>query len=132
MISEFSELERLVSAAVDETMSERIRIEPKMADKYLSGSADSDRPPTVVVGAPDFDPITLIAKDTAKYDGMRPAIAGEKLHVSFDEARFPTWKPRAQDELVFIDRPGEPRVSVTRLDRDGYGRFVCVCTAAWG
>jgi hypothetical protein len=132
MISEFSELERLVSAAVDETMSERIRIEPKAPGQYLSGSADPNRAPMIVVGAPDFDPVTLIAKDTGKYDGLRPAVSGEKLHVSFDEARFPTWKPRKGDALVFIDRPNQPTVSVTRVDPDGFGRFVCICTPAWG
>lgn len=129
-MSVFSELERLVSAAVDETMSERIRIEPKKAGQYF-GSADPDRAPMIVVGAPDFNPVTLIAQDTSKYDGARPPIAGEKLHVSFDEAKFPSWKPRAGDELVFLDRPGDLKVSVTRIDQDGYGRFVCVCTPAW-
>lgn len=130
-MSVFAELERLVSAAVDETMSERIRIEPKKAGQYLSGSADPDRAPMTVVGAPDFDPVTLIAQDTSKFDGARPAVAGEKLHISFDVAKFPLWQPQKPDELVFVDRPGQPRVSVTRVDRDGYGRFVCVCTPAW-
>jgi hypothetical protein len=131
-MSVFSELERLVSAAVDETMSERIRIEPKRAGQYLSGPADPDRAPMVTLGAPDFDPVTLIAQDTGKYDGLRPAVSGEKLHVSFDEAPFPDWKPRQGDVLVFLDRPGQPSVSVSRIDPDGFGRFVCVCTAAWG
>jgi len=131
MISEFAELERLVSAAVDQTMSELTRIEPKKSGKYLSGPADSERAPIDVVGAPDFNPLTLLAQDASKYDGMRPAVTTDKLHVSYDTARFRDWLPRNGDEIVFLSRPGQPRVSILRCDPDGFGRFVCVCTAAW-
>jgi hypothetical protein len=128
MPSLFAELERLVSAAVDETYAEATRIEPKAKSQYFAGSADSERTPITLVGVCDFDPVTLVAQDTGKYDGMRPAVAGDKLHVSYDEALFPTWRPQAGDVIVLTERADEPSLRISRVDRDRFGRLVCVCT----
>lgn len=128
MHSLFAELEREASSEVDGVFGERIRLDPIGAGKYLAGSADGERTAYTVAGVADFDPVTLIAQDSGKYDGLRPAVSGEKIHVSFDEAVFTDWTPRPKDHLVLIDRPTQYVLSVTRMDPDRLGRLVAVCT----
>lgn len=129
MPSPFAELDRITSDAVDDTMAEMTRIEPRAQGGMFSGSADEDRAVIEVAGVVDFAPVTLITKDTAKYDGARPAISGDKLHVSYGRRHFTTWSPRVGDIIVLIERDDE-NMRITRIDHDGLARFVCVCEPA--
>lgn len=128
MPSEFAGLERLVSEAVDATMGEPTRVVPRANGTYFSGPADGARAPITIAGVVDYNPVTIVSKDTGKYDGMRPVVAGDRLHVSYDVKNFPDWKPREGDVIELIDRPGSPSANVSRVDPDGLGRIVCVCT----
>jgi len=122
----FAGLEDLVSAEIDALYGEPTRIEPRAkTSKYLAGSADNTRSNQTVTGIVDFDPVTLISQDTAKYDGMRPSIAGEKIHVSYD-LRHLAWAPKQGDVIVLTDREDDALL-VSRADHDGLGRIVCVC-----
>lgn len=117
----------MTSDAVDSTMAEMTRIEPRAAGGMFSGSADTDRAQIEVMGVIDFAPVTVMVKDTAKYDGARPFVSGDKMHASFDRRNFPTWTPRVGDVIVCIDRPSRERMKITRVDGDGLARIVCVC-----
>ena len=131
MPSVFAGLESLVSEEIDALYGEPTRIDPKAkTSKYLSGAADSTRTSQTVVGIVDFDPTTLISQDTGKYDGSRPALAGEKIHVSYDLSTL-QWEPRQGDVIVLIDREDEPLL-ISRVDPDGLGRVDCVCQRAPG
>lgn len=131
MPSLFAELETLASAAVDTVMGELTRIEPQGRGDVFAGSADPDRPVlNNVVGIVDFSPIVVTAQDEGTYDGFQPQAAGDKIHISYAESSFPNaaaW-PRQGDIIVAIERSGMPKFKLTRSpDRDGIGRFICVC-----
>jgi hypothetical protein len=126
MASVFAGLESLVSEEIDALYGEPTRIDPKAkTSKYLAGSADNTRASQTVTGIVDFDPVTLISQDVGKYDGARPAIAGEKIHISYDLGTL-QWVPKTGDVIVLIDREDEPLL-ISRTDPDGLGRVVCVC-----
>jgi hypothetical protein len=127
-MSEFAALERLVSDAIDGHFGESTRLEPKAKTRYLAGAADADRDPMTLTGIVDFDPVALVAQDLGKYDGMRPSVQSERIHVSYDAASFTTWLPRANDVIVLLERPDTPRVRVSRAEPDHLGRIVCMCT----
>lgn len=129
MPSVFAGLESLVSEEIDALYGEPTRIDPKAkTSKYLAGSADETRSAQTVTGIVDFDPVTFISQDVGKYDGARPAIAAEKIHVSYDE-RALQWMPKQGDIIVLTDREDEPLL-ISRADPDGLGRVVCVCQRA--
>ena len=131
MPSVFAGLESLVSEEIDAHFGEPTRVEPMAkASKYFAGAADDTRTAKDVVGIVDFDPITQISQDTGKYDGMRPSIAADKIHVSYPMSAFATWLPKSGDIIVLIDREVQERLLVSRADPDGIGRFVCVCSRA--
>ena len=132
MTSLFAELERLATDAVDTLYGEPVRIERKVGGEFFSGSADSSRPEITVIGIVDLSPMVVAVQDESSTDGFQPTLAGEKIHVSFDEERFATAdeKPRENDILVAATRPNSPRFRVSRIDPDGIGRFVCVCQKA--
>lgn len=129
-MSQFAELEALVSAEIDDLYGEPTLIEPMAkTSRYFAGSADGNRAGKNVIGIVDFNPVTLISQDKGKYDGLRPAVAADKIHVSYDETKFPDWRPQEGDVIVLTERASE-RLVVTRTDPDGIGRFVCVCARA--
>jgi len=125
--SQFAALERRVTNAIDGLYGELTRVVPRAAGQYTSGAADATRTPVEVVGIADFNPISLIAQDTGKYDGIRPAVEGDKIHVSYDMDQFPNWRPRQNDHIWLIARTPVIKLTVTRLDPDELGRAVCVC-----
>ena len=128
----FAELEALVSAEVDAVYGEPTRVEPrvKTTGRYSARIADETRSPLSVTGVVDFDPITLISQDTGKYDGMRPAISGEKIHVSYTRSVFPSWVPQQGDLIVLVDRSTQDLLRISRVDEDRLGRLICVCERA--
>jgi len=134
MPSLFAELETLASAAVDTVMGELFRIEPQAKGGVFAGSADGARPVLDdVVGIIDFKPVTITAQDEGTYDGFQPQLAGDEIHISFAESSFPnaaSW-PKAGDHVVAKERSGMPKFKLSRSpDRDGIGRFICVCVPA--
>lgn len=134
MPSLFAELETLVSDAVDTVMGELIRVEPQTKGEVFAGSADPDRPVVDdVVGIVDINPVTVTAQDEGTYDGFQPQLAGERVHISFAESAFSSaaaW-PKQGDLLVAKERSGMPKYRLNHPpQRDGIGRFVCICVPA--
>lgn len=129
MTSLFAELEKRVSDAIDQTMGEATRIERLRSNVYFADSADGSRPTTNVVGIIDFNPVAITAQDEGQYDGLQPHLAGERIHVSYATKSFASashW-PRQGDVITALDRDGQPKLKVIRIDQDGIGRFICVC-----
>jgi hypothetical protein len=133
MASFFAELERMVSAEVDTVFGEKTKLCPKVRGRYFANVPDGERSARILTGIVDFNPVALIAQDTGKYDGMRPAVAGDKIHVSYDAALFANGLPEDGDEIELLEteRNGE-RLRISRCDPDGLGRVVCVCARAGG
>lgn len=134
MPSLFAELETLASAAVDTVMGELIRVEPQTKGDVFSGSADGTRPVLDdIVGIVDINPVTVSAQDEGTYDGFQPQLAGDRIHVSFAESSFQSaasW-PKQGDILVAKERSGMPKFRLNHPpQRDGIGRFVCICVPA--
>lgn len=132
MPNPFTAFEAGVSELVDSHFGEETRIEPRVKGEFLAGAADPDRQAIEsVVGVVDFSPTTLISQDTGKYDGLRPAVTSDKIHVSYAVSRFAdTWRPRQGDTIVLTEREPRDVLSVTRVDEDRQGRLVCVCVPA--
>ncbi|WP_378952078.1 hypothetical protein [Mesorhizobium sp. ANAO-SY3R2] len=134
MISEFADLEKLVSEAVDDVMGEPTRIVRKVKGEFLSRSADGSRAPLDVDGVVDFNPVLAKPMDMGQYDGYQPTTAADRIHVSYSEQVFADGKsawPKDQDEIHLLapERAGQA-LRVTRVDPDGLGRLVCVCVPA--
>lgn len=128
MPSLFAELESLVSEAIDTVYGEPTRIERVQKGQVFAGSASSsiDR-----IGIVDINPVTVRVQDEGSNDGMQPQLAGEKIHVSYDESSFAAGEvPEVGNKIVAFTRPGAPAYLVTRVDPDGIGRFICVCKPA--
>lgn len=131
-MSLFAELESLVSNAIDTVHGEATRIVRKKAGKVFSGTADSSRPTKDVIGIPDFNPLVVTTKDEGTYDGFQPQLGADRIHVSYDTSRFDStaeW-PVDGDEIMLLERDGQPVVRVSRVDPDGMGRINCVCSRA--
>lgn len=130
-MSIFSELEKLVSGAIDTTMGERTRILRRKKGEYFSGSEDSSRPPLDIVGVVDYNPVVAKVQVKGQYDGFQPSITSGKAHVSYDIHAFtsPAQYPREHDEIVaYMPAPiGTLYLRVTRVDPDYLGRILCVC-----
>ncbi len=126
----FADLETLVSAEVDALMAEATRIERKVAGQYFARSADAERPPLEVAGVVDYNPVIARPKDMGQYDGYQPSLAGDRIHVSYTAALFPSrglW-PADGDEIHLLDpKRNGVRLRVTRTDPDELGRIVCIC-----
>lgn len=131
MSSEFAALERLVTEAVDSHFGEPVRWVPKKQGRYFGRSADADRAEAALIGVVDFNPVTVVVQDKGKYDGGRPAVAADRVHVSFDDAQFANGYPREGDTLVLLGAGRKDEaLRVSRTDPDGLGRLVCVCARA--
>jgi len=130
-MSIFSELEKLVSDAVDTTMGEPTRILRRKKGEFFAGSEDTSLPPLDIVGVFDFSPVVATVQDKSQYDGFQPSIAAGKVHVSYDIHRFssPAQHPRQNDEIIAtLPAPiGAVRLRITRVDPDYLGRLICVC-----
>lgn len=132
MPSKFADLfEPLVSAAIDDIYGEPTRIFRMVKNQIFAASASGDAP-IDVIGVIDVNPVTVTAQDEGSYDGMQPQLAGEKYHVSYDLSLFtvPGTQPVQGSEIEATTRSEIPRLRVTRVDPDGIGRIVCVCSKA--
>jgi hypothetical protein len=128
-MSIFSDLERMVSAEVDDHFGERTRLVPMaQGGMYFEGSEDDTRDEIETRGVVDFDPVTVMSQDRSRYDGMRPSIAGEKLHVSYDYMSVADADPQSGDQIQLLDRPETPTFQISRVDHDGLGRIICICS----
>ena len=133
-MSLFSDLERRVSSAVDQTMGERIRLEPMKRGEVFAAAADGKREPITVTAVIDFNPATAQVHVQSTYHGFEPKLAGDQIHVSIALSAFQSAAqyPQANDVIVALERPGMPKSRLTRSpDHDGIGRMVCVCGPAY-
>jgi hypothetical protein len=155
MVSRFAEAESIVSTTNDAWYGEETRIVPMAKGQYFAASVNGEF--LDVVGIVDINPVTVVAQDEGGYDGMQPGLAGERMHVSYDLSLFTDLLrvPKQGDEIWMLTREthinltdvrgvpltdiiGNPLLAgkylakwrVTRVDPDGIGRVVCVCTKA--
>ncbi|TVR06634.1 MAG: hypothetical protein EA385_15050 [Salinarimonadaceae bacterium] len=129
MPTPFAQLESAASVVVDSLHAETTRLIPRVAGEFVAGGADASRVERDIQGIVDFNPEIARAKEKRQYDGHRPEVDGEKVHISY---RVPalglpaTW-PRAKDHIRAEDRPGKPVFQVVTVEPDGIGRLVCRC-----
>ena len=128
----FAQMETAVSAAVDRLHEEPTRIIPRKGGEFVRGPTDPARAERSVLGVIDFNPVTVRAKEQSEYDGYRPELDGEKVHVSYTASRLgtPVVAPIKGDIIVALDRPGTPRFQIVSAEADGLGRVLCRCTPA--
>lgn len=152
MPSLFAELESRVSNAIDGLHGEETRIVRSQKGEFFAGSANGAQ--ADVIGIVDVNPITIKAQDEGNFDGLQATIPGEKYHVSYDLTKLAPWnfRPQPGDRIYYITK--DERVSllpikgltlaqviangayagflasllIKRVDPDGMGRIVCVCT----
>lgn len=129
MASPFAALENLVSAEVDALYAERTRVHPMTAGR-VSRVADGARSVADAVGVVDFNPVLAKPQDMGQYDGYQPAVAADRIHVSYADSELPDGTQQNDEiELLEPERSGQ-RLRITRIDPDGLGRAVCVCVPA--
>lgn len=133
MASPFDAAMRAADAMLDRTFAERARIEPQSSGEYAA-TDDPERPSyeaDVVVGQ---YPSHLTFKYVGKFDGDKPTIAADEIHVWAHEDQLPAdramW-PKAQDRVVLLTRPNDHALIIHAVEPDGVGRFMyrCVRTA---
>lgn len=129
MTTLFARMETAVSAAVDAVHGERTRISPRLKSEFVRGGLDANRPVREVLGVIDLNPVTIRAREQSEYDGYRPEVDGEKVHVSYTMARLgtPPVMPQDGDLIEALDRPGVPKYRITIVEADGLGRVLCRC-----
>lgn len=156
MVSRFSELEdRFLSPVIDGFYGEATRVVRKAPGEFFGSSENGEY--FDVVGIVDMNPVTVLAQDQSAYDGLQPQLAGDRIDVSYDLSLFNNLQtpPEAGDEIWALTREivigltdaqkrpltdilGDPvlvgiyimKLRVNRVDPDGIGRIVCVCTKA--
>ena len=126
----FAQMETAVSAAVDHLHMERTRLVPRASGEFVRGGQDPSRPVREVMGVIDFNPATIRAREQSEYDGYRPELDGEKVHVSYTLSRLgaPAVLPSKGDLIEALDRPGVPVFQIVVVEADGLGRVLCRCT----
>jgi hypothetical protein len=129
-MSEFSDLERLVTAEIDGHFGEQTLVTPRASGRYFVGAPDNSRAAIEVTGIVDFDPVAIMSQDRSRYDGLRPVISGERIHVSYDAALFTDWLPKTGDEIELLARADTPTLKISRVEHDGLGRLLCYCAPA--
>lgn len=126
----FAQMETAVSAAVDHLHMERTRITPRVQGEFVRGGQDPARAVREVMGVIDFNPVTIRAREQSEYDGYRPELDGEKVHVSYTASRLGANLPRQGDLIEALDRAGSPKFQITIVEHDGLGRVLCRCVPA--
>lgn len=126
----FAQMETAVSSAVDHLHMERTRITPRVKGEFARGGQDSTRVVREVMGVIDFNPVTIRAREQSEYDGYRPELDGEKVHVSYTASRLGSAIPRKDDLIEALDRPGVPKFQIVTAEPDGLGRVLCRCVPA--
>lgn len=129
MTTRFAAAETKVSAAIDGWHGEMTRVSPRAAGQFVAGGPDPSRSEADVIGIIDFNPLVARIKDRSEYDGFRPEVEGERVHVTYATSRFasPAAWPRAKDHIEALDRPGSPAFQVVTVEPDGLGRILCKC-----
>lgn len=130
MTTLFARMETAVSAAVDAVHGERTRIVPRGRGEFVRGGQDPSRVVREIMGVIDFNPITIRAREQSEYDGYRPELDGEKVHVSYTASRLGSDIPRKDDMIEALDRPGAPKFQIITAEPDGLGRVLCRCVPA--
>lgn len=130
MTTLFARMETAVSAAVDAVHGERTRITPRVAGEFIRGGQDPTRVVREVMGVIDFNPVTIRAREQSEYDGYRPELDGEKVHVSYTTSRLGVDVPRKDDLIEALDLPGVPKFQIVVVENDGLGRTLCRCVPA--
>lgn len=127
-MSDFDEIETLVSEAIDEVYGDEIVIiRTERGEFFTRSQADSDH---VVTGIIDLNPMVIQVQDKSQYDGFQPDVSGQKVHVSIDLDEFSSKAdyPDQHDILKVNDGPrkGSYKISA-KPQNDGAGRILCVC-----
>lgn len=126
-MSIFAEFETLVSGEVDRFFGDEVTLFPRRRGE-VSSVADPDRAQITVVGVVDFNPLTVLPKGKEQYDAFQPNLAGEKVHVSFDENAFPAGgRPKQGDRMVAVLKSGTVTLEVVSVEPDETGRLLCPC-----
>lgn len=129
-MSIFSALEKRVSAEVDRIYSEPTLILWQEAGKYLAGVENATKMSVDAVGVIDFNPVALVAADRGQYDAFQPVVEGHRIHISYALSNFSSQDqvPTQNCIIIATERKGQPKFKVNRVDPDGIGRIICVCT----
>lgn len=130
MPPKFDRYEQRVSRHIDDLYGACTLVTWFNDGRHFAGTEDATRKPVTAVGIRDENPTTVGALDEGQYDGVQPTLAGSKIHYSFDLDQFPDHQPEEGCTIKDLSYPDNPTYKVKRVDPDGVGRIVCVCTSA--
>lgn len=118
-MSRFDQYRRRLHASVDGMYAERVRIVA-----WLDGREDPDRP-VLEIEAPLVDE----ERDNQSLSGTRSGkfladVRTGGAVLKPDRATYPDLDVRKGDEVIALERPGEPRWRVSSVDASGRGRLI--------
>lgn len=127
-MSEFDDIESLVSETIDETYGDEIVIIRTARGEFFTKSqADKTH---VVTGIIDLNPMVIQVQDKSQYDGFQPDVSGQKVHISIDLDEFQKQADQPdQHDILEVEKgcnKGRYKISA-KPQNDGIGRILCVC-----
>ena len=132
MMTVFSAIDALASAALDTVLGERLRFTPRGKATNYGRAIDPDRPTVECVG-------TFLEGgiDVGFTDGDRPQssfsgrVAGQRANVSVERRYFPAGKePRTDDMVETLDQSPPRRFAVVEANANGETRLVLTLVPA--
>lgn len=125
MASSWNEADEAAQDAVAAQFGELVYIEPRIARDYTASRPDSSRPAVTVTGVvssaiADTD-IRGSVQGGQQTGGTRIAAAPVELWLPAATWRQLGYEVHHADAVVLIERPGEPRYSVTRIHESDQG-----------
>lgn len=129
MASPFAAAMRAADRIIDKVFAEPVRVEPQASGEYVA-TDDTSRDPYVADMIVGMYPNNIQFKYVGKYDGDKPQIAGDEVHIWALDEKLPAdrsqW-PKINDRLVLVDRPDEHALLIHTIERDDVGRFMYRC-----
>lgn len=124
----FAAAERLVSAAVDSTMTEEIENLGVPAGEFYATAAIATTGPRFRAIV-DIKPAIARLLSRSRDDGELTDAAAAQVHVSVDETLFAAASPAiiVGSRLKFVDRAPPITVRVSVIEEDGLGRVLLRC-----
>lgn len=118
-MSRFDQYRRRLHASVDGMFAERVRIVA-----WKDGREDPERPARDIVA-----PLVDEDRENQSLSGNRSGEFATDLRTGGailkpDRAAYPDLDVRKGDEVIALERPGEPRWRVSSVDTSGRGRLI--------
>lgn len=124
-MSAFRDAFQAAAPRLDKAFGERLEIRRAAAGEFMRLTAQPECPPAIVVGILDLP--TDAYRPKGDSDGSRSDVLAMKPTAEFRDTLFggELDAPKKGDEIVALDRAGEPRFRVLDAKPDGLSHIVC-------